>query len=159
MTLIINSFYFFYFQSLAKFNGANYGYYHGNTTGNYGAGTYNQAFTASPSQNGVLNPASQIQQPLQNLHGGPPNTLPKPTYDNFNPTLQHVNEGQSLNIDKSAVPSTSAIGYSSTNRYSLHVRASPISPTYSQFSSGVSVKNAYPSSAILQGGNGYGGGG
>ena len=28
--------------------------------------------------------------------------------------------------------------------YAVHVRASPISPTYSQFSHGVSVKNCYP---------------
>ena len=61
------------------------------------------------------------------------------TYDNFG-------EGQQLNIDKSA----SHVNHLSTNRYSLHVRASPISPTYSQFSSGVSVKNVYPT--------GYGGG-
>ena len=111
-----------------KFQGGNYGYYHSNTTGNYG-GSYNHAFTASPSQNGVL-------------------THPKPTYDNFS-------GGQEvLNIDK--VPNhTQQQQHISTQRYSLHVRASPISPTYSQFSSGVSVKNAYP----LAGGNGYGGGG
>lgn len=107
----------------------NYGYYHSNTTGNYGS--YNHAFTASPSQNGVL----------------------KPTYDNFNPN-EVLTGGQSLNIDKPP-----ASGHLSTNRYSLHVRASPISPTYSQFSSGVSVKNAYPSTAVPISGNGYGGGG
>lgn len=108
----------------------NYGYYHSNTTGNYGS--YNHAFTASPASqnNGVL----------------------KPTYDNFNPN-EMLTGGQSLNIDK---PTS---GHLSTNRYSLHVRASPISPTYSQFSSGVSVKNAYPNPVVPITGNGYGGGG
>ena len=38
----------------------------------------------------------------------------------------------------------------------MHVRASPISPTYSQFSNGVSVKNCYPT--YHPGGVGYGGG-
>ena len=99
--------YFFFFLQHIR-NGSNYGYYHGNTTGNY-SGSYNHAFTASPSQNGVQNP---------NVQPVPPNVLPKPTYDNFNPTLPHVNEGQSLNIDKSAVqPPHSTSGYSNTNRY------------------------------------------
>ena len=42
-------------------------------------------------------------------------------------------------------------------KYSVHVRASPISPTYSQFSNGVSVKNCYPT-YHPGGGVGYGGG-
>ncbi len=118
-------------------HGGNYGYYHSNTTGNYGS--YNHAFTASPSQNGSTMP--------NNSSNGKP-----ATYDNFNP-VETLATGQSLNIDKS-------VGHLSTNRYSLHVRASPISPTYSQFSSGVSVKNAYPAiGPPVMGGNGYGGGG
>ena len=132
----------FFFQP--KFNGGNYGYYHSNTTGNYGS--YNHAFTSSPSQNGVLQPTTSSSKPL---------------YDNFNP-----NDAQSLNIDKSATTTVAAAAGGaatnsnmlSTNRYSLHVRASPISPTYSQFSSGVSVKNTYPTMCHA-GGNGYGGGG
>ena len=43
-------------------------------------------------------------------------------------------------------------------KYSVHVRASPISPTYSQFSNGVSVKNCYPTYHPGGGGLGYGGG-
>ena len=121
-----------------KFNGAqthgNYGYYHSNTT-NYGS--YNHAFTSSPStvvsggQNSSASSAGTSSKPV-----------PPVTYDNFG-------EGHQLNIDKSATQ----VNHLSTNRYSLHVRASPISPTYSQFSSGVSVKNVYPIS-----GNGYGSG-
>ena len=81
------------------------------------------------------------------------------TYDNFNPNLEVA---PSLNIDRFQQNQQ----HLATNRYSLHVRASPISPTYSQFSSGVSVKNAYPAPAmpgglhhVHSGGNGYGGGG
>ena len=130
-----------------KFNGGNYGYYHSNTTGNYG--TYNHAFSASPSQNGVINGKQTAV-----------------TYDNFNPTLAVTGlpnphgEGHNLNIDSksSMLPPPHPSSHLSTNRYSLHVRASPISPTYSQFSSGVSVKNAYPATTV-HGGNGYGGGG
>ena len=93
------------------------------------------------------------------------------TYDNFNPNLEVA---PSLNIDRIQQQNQQHLA---TNRYSLHVRASPISPTYSQFSSGVSVKNAYPAPPAMQtgmppghaggggqhhlhsGGNGYGGGG
>ena len=86
------------------------------------------------------------------------------TYDNFNPNLEVA---PSLDIDRIQQQNQQHLA---TNRYSLHVRASPISPTYSQFSSGVSVKNAYPAPMapgmppggmhhIHSGGNGYGGGG
>ena len=44
-------------------------------------------------------------------------------------------------------------------KYSVHVRASPISPTYSQFSNGVSVKNCYPTYHPGGGGGGIGYGG
>jgi hypothetical protein len=125
---------FFYLQpklaTTGSSNGGNYGYYHSNATGNYG--NYNHAFTASPSQQ------------LQTKSG-------VPTYDNYIAT----EAGPNLNIDRPVSKLSS-----NTNRYSLHVRASPISPTYSQFSSGVSVKNAYPPyNTNSFGGNGYGGGG
>ena len=136
--LFLLEFHFFLILFQPKFNGntGNYGYYHSNTTGNYG--NYNPAYTSSPaSQNSnQVNSHQQVIKPH--------------TYDNFNPNLEVA---PSLNIDKAG----NSNNHLATNRYSLHVRASPISPTYSQFSSGVSVKNAYP--PIIHGGNGYGGGG
>ena len=161
--------------------GGNYGYYHSNiSTGNYG--NYNPAYTSSPSQvnsstgssSVVNNIASTTTLPNRQHNIGDSLTIPgggannkHVTYDNFNPNLEVA---PSLNIDR--VQQQQNQQHLATNRYSLHVRASPISPTYSQFSSGVSVKNAYPTPAnamnagpgimpghLHSGGNGYGGGG
>ena len=121
--------------------------------GNYGS--YNPGFNSSPSSSA----------------GGPANALAS-TVNGGGGGLAILNGSSGLNTSspryntsvKSAAESLYGSHHQTASsadinaKYSVHVRASPISPTYSQFSNGVSVKNCYPTYHPGGGGTGYGGG-
>ena len=112
--------------------------------GNYGS--YNPGFNSSPSSSaGAANASSSTNG------GTSVNMSSSPRY---NSSIKSAD-----NLYSTGVPPTHHQTASSADinaKYSVHVRASPISPTYSQFSNGVSVKNCYPT--YHPGGVGYGGG-
>ena len=124
---------------------------HGSTASNNGYGgnygSYNPGFNSSPSSSaGVGNASSST-----NGTGASINLNSSPRY---NPSV--VKSADNL-YSTGGAPHQTATSADINTKYSVHVRASPISPTYSQFSNGVSVKNCYPT-YHPGGGMGYGGG-
>jgi hypothetical protein len=113
--------------------------------GNYGS--YNPGFNSSPSSSaGAANASSST-------NGGA--SINSPRYNTS------VKSAENLYSTGGGIPQPTHQHQTATSadinaKYSVHVRASPISPTYSQFSNGVSVKNCYPT--YHPGGVGYGGG-
>ena len=103
------------------------GSYYGSNLANYGNyGSYNPAYTSSPSSAGTA-AASGSNSSSYN-------------YGHHHHGLPATTDTTNKSSDNLYVTS----GDQDKQRYSVHVRASPISPTYSQFSNGVSVKNCYP---------------
>ena len=126
---------------------------HGSSSSNgYGGnyGSYNPGFNSSPSSSaGAANASSSTNG------GTSVNLTSSPRYNTS------VKSAENLYSTGGGIPQPTHQHQTATSadinaKYSVHVRASPISPTYSQFSNGVSVKNCYPT--YHPGGVGYGGG-
>ena len=124
---------------------------HGSSHNGYGAnyGSYNPGFNSSPSSSAGMGNASS-----STTGGTSINSISSPRYN------ASVKSADNLYSTGGGIPPPHHQTASSADinaKYSVHVRASPISPTYSQFSNGVSVKNCYPTYHPA-GGVGYGGG-
>jgi len=132
--------------------------YYGSNLANYGNyGSYNPAYNSSPSSAGTAaamtsggNASYHYGHHHHGLPTGVATTVPPPGSSSV--VDGGYKSSESLYVTQAdAAAAAGSSQADKQSRYSVHVRASPISPTYSQFSNGVSVKNCYPPAA----GGGY----